>query len=53
MSEEVFLTGRYAIIVARVADIDLNDPASIDDPHHYWSRHRDMGPVQWSDAHRA
>ena len=41
------------IIVPRVADIDLNDPASIEDPHHYWSRHRDMGPVQWSDAHRA
>jgi len=36
-----------------VTDIDLNDPASIDDPHSYWSRYRDMGPVQWSDAHRA
>jgi len=36
-----------------VTDIDLNDPASIDDPNSYWSRYRDMGPVQWSDAHRA
>ena len=36
-----------------MTDIDLNDPASIDDPHSYWSRYRDMGPVQWSDAHRA
>jgi len=36
-----------------VTDIDLNDPASIDDPYSYWSRYRDMGPVQWSDAHRA
>ena len=36
-----------------MTDIDLNDPASIDDPYSYWSRYRDMGPVQWSDAHRA
>ena len=36
-----------------MTDIDLNDPASIDDPNSYWSRYRDMGPVQWSDAHRA
>lgn len=36
-----------------VTDIDLNNPASIDDPDSYWSRYRDMGPVQWSDAHRA
>ncbi len=33
--------------------IDLNDPASVDDPYSYWARYRDMGPVQWSDAHRA
>ena len=33
--------------------IDLNDPASTDNPSAYWSRFRDNGPVQWSDAHRA
>ncbi len=34
-------------------DIDLNDPASVENPHAYWSHFREMGPVQWSDAHRA
>ena len=33
--------------------IDLNDPASTDNPSAYWSRFRDNGPVQWSDVHRA
>ena len=33
--------------------IDLNDPASVENPHAYWSDFREMGPVQWSDAHRA
>lgn len=36
-----------------MADIDLNDPASVARPHEYWSARRDGGPVQWSDAHRA
>jgi len=44
---------RFQLPSVAVTDIDLNDPASIDDPHSYWSRYRDMGPVQWSDAHRA
>ena len=42
-------TGR----AASRTDIDLDDPASIEDPHHYWSHRRDAGPVQWSDAHRS
>ena len=33
--------------------IDLNDPASVENPHAYWSHFRELGPVQWSDAHRA
>ena len=36
-----------------MSGIDLNDPASTDNPSAYWSRFRDSGPVQWSDAHRA
>ena len=36
-----------------MSGIDLNDPASVEDPHAYWSRFRDLGPVQWSNAHRA
>ena len=36
-----------------MTDIDLDDPASVADPHGYWSRYRDDGPVQWSRAHRA
>jgi cytochrome P450 len=44
---------RFQLPSRAVTDIDLNNPASIDDPHSYWSRYRDMGPVQWSDAHRA
>ncbi|MEE3255927.1 MAG: cytochrome P450 [Actinomycetota bacterium] len=36
-----------------MSDIDLNDPASVDNPHTYWSHFRDEGPVQWSNAHRA
>ncbi len=44
---------RFQLPSVAMTDIDLNDPASIDDPHSYWSRYRDMGPVQWSDAHRA
>ena len=33
--------------------IDLDDPASVADPHGYWARYRDGGPVQWSAAHRS
>ena len=36
-----------------MTDIDLDDPASVADPHGYWSRYRDDGPVQWSRAHPA
>jgi len=36
-----------------VSGIDLNDPASTDNPSNYWASFRDEGPVQWSDAHRA
>lgn len=36
-----------------MADLDLEDPASIAEPFRYFERARARGPVQWSDAHRA
>lgn len=33
--------------------INLNDPASVANPHAYWATFRLDGPVQWSEAHRS
>ncbi|MDG1490104.1 MAG: cytochrome P450, partial [Actinomycetota bacterium] len=33
--------------------INLNDPASVANPDAYWARHRQDGPIQWSEAHRS
>jgi cytochrome P450 len=33
--------------------LDLLDPLAVDDPHAYFRGRRGLGPVQWSERHRA